>query len=84
MSEQDRDFILHPNKWPMLILPLTRANPFQPGNTAIFAPPFNVLKVAPDEPIEILIGTLFDKLRELPRKRYDNVDALLADGWVVD
>ena len=82
--EQHRDMILHPLKWPALVLPLTRHNPFDPGNCAVFSPPMGVHSVAADEPIEIRIGTMFQKMSELPRKQYENVDALLDDGWTVD
>jgi hypothetical protein len=84
MSDRDRNFILNPNDWPHLILPLKRKNPFQDGNMAVFAPPISKGSIPEDAPIEILIGTMFDKLSELPRKQYENVDALLADGWKVD
>lgn len=79
----DRDFILKPREWPHLYLPLKRHSDHG-LDTAVFALPLNVMHVKPDEPIEILVGTIFDKLSELPRKRYENVDALLADGWIVD
>ena len=86
-TTRDREMILNPGRWPNIVLPLKRGNPFQEGNLAIFAPRIPNLGndvIAEDEPIEILIGTMFDKLSELPRKQYANVDALLADGWVVD
>lgn len=81
---RDREMILNPREWPNVVLPLKRRNPFQDGNTAVFAPSLNITTIKPDEPIEILIGTMFDKLSELPTKQYENVDALLADGWKVD
>ena len=79
----DRNMILNPNDWPHLILPLKRAvtNGIE---CAVFAPPISKGSIPEDVPLEILIGTMFDKLSELPRKRYENVDALLADGWKVD
>jgi hypothetical protein len=80
MSNRDRNFILNPNEWPMLILPLKRSG----FECAVFAPPISKGSIPEDAPLEILIGTMFDKLSELPRKKYENVDALLADGWRVD
>jgi len=79
-----REMILNPLRWPNIVLPLKRGNPFDAGNTAVFAPNLGVNTISDDAPIEILIGTLFDKLNELPRKSYADVDALLDDGWIVD
>lgn len=83
-TTRDREMILHPNCWPLAVLPLKKANPFQPGNTAVFAPFLSVTTIRDDEPIEIRIGTLYNKLSELPTKTYSDVDALLDDGWRVD
>lgn len=81
--EVHREMILHPLRWPQLALPLKRRNPFDAGNTAVFFPGMTD-EIQPNEPIEIRIGTLFDKLSELPVVRYQDVDALLDDDWVVD
>lgn len=82
--DEERDMICHPLKWPMIVLPLKRHNPFKPGNHAVFIPPLSVEVVEPDAPIKIHIGNMYEKLSELPEKTYPNVDALLADGWRVD
>ena len=79
-SDRDRNFILTPREWPNIVLPLVRKG----GECAVFAPSLAITHIKPDAPIEILIGNMFDKLSELPTKRYENVDALLADGWKVD
>lgn len=83
-TTRDREMILHPMRWPLLVLPLKRDNPFQSGNQAVFCPKLSILEVKEDQPIEIRIGTMFDKFTELPTREYENVDALLADGWRVD
>ena len=57
-----REMILNPLRWPNIVLPLKRGNPFDAGNTAVFAPNLGVNTISDDAPIEILIGTLFDKL----------------------
>jgi hypothetical protein len=81
---RDKQMILNPMRWPLLVLPLKKSDPFQPGNMAVFAPPLNTERIAEDQPIEIRIGTMYDKLWNLPTISYPNVDALLADGWKVD
>jgi hypothetical protein len=81
---RNRDMILNPRNWPHSVLPLKRGNPFDEGNTAVFAPHLGLLEYPADVEIEILIGTMFSELSKLPRKVYANVDALLDDGWIVD
>lgn len=78
VSQRDRDFILNPYVWPHLHLPLRKPRG-----------PLAVLMTATEDetqPLRILINqTVFGlPLAEVEEKTYDNVDALLADGWVVD
>lgn len=35
--DEERDMICHPLKWPMIVLPLKRHNPFKPGNHAVLS-----------------------------------------------
>ena len=75
--------ILNPLRWPHMVLPLKRGNPFDEGNLAVFAPALNVEKVRDDAPIKIHLGNLFN-FKDGPTKTYTDVDALLDDGWRVD
>jgi hypothetical protein len=81
---RDKQMILNPMRWPLLCLPLKKANPMQEGNCAYFAPPISAQKISEDEAITIRIGTIYDNIEACPEKTYENVDALLADGWRVD
>lgn len=77
--------ILNPHKWPMLVLPLKRRNPFEDGNIAYIALPLSKMKISEREGIEIRLGSVYDKnLSGHKRVTYANVDALLEDGWRVD
>lgn len=80
--DEERDMICSPDKWPMLVLPLKRSN--NGLETAVLTAPLSVMKIPPAEPITIRIGTMFDNISELPTKTYQDVWALLDDGWRVD
>jgi hypothetical protein len=76
--EADRQLILHPERWPLPVLPLKR---YMPGSTVrriltgyvlerhqLFSP---VIRTSLDG----TMPTRFD---------YEDIDAMLADGWTVD
>lgn len=81
--EDHRNMILDPYKWPHMSLPLKR---FRNGHmeTALLWAGMN--RLSEDEPLQIKANTtLFGNLPGGPDFiDYDNVDALLDDGWVVD
>lgn len=82
LRNRDREMILKPRNWPMLVLPLKR---HKDGlECAVLAVPMNVMEIAPDATLEIRLGTIFDKLSDAPVKQYADVDSLLDDGWMVD
>ena len=83
--ETHKRVILNPGHWPLLVLPLKRYVKGSGQECAIFTGGSLIaLTIPEDAPIEIYIGTIFEPLRNLPRKQYANVDALLDDGWEVD
>lgn len=86
VSERDREMILNPLRWPLLVLPLVRKTETYgtDSDLAVFAPGLSVRVIKPDEPIEIRLCNMYGDLKDAPRKEYANVDALLADGWQVD
>lgn len=87
VPDRDREMILNPVRWPMLALPLKRSVMDYPGeNEAVFLPGPSVLKIDEDAAIEIRMCNLYAmrNKNDVPTKKYENVNALLADGWVVD
>jgi hypothetical protein len=80
-----RGMILSPMDWPLFHLPLKRP---RKGNAMGFQCAV-LLTAIEDENAELVIATNFT-VYGLPvdgeRKdvKYSNVDALLADGWIVD
>lgn len=82
--EQDRDMILSPAKWPLLFLPLKRRSVGEGWpELGYLKAPLSVMKLKADEPVTISLGTIFDSSPR-PQRTYQDVDALLDDGWVVD
>jgi len=81
VSSRDREMILTPNEWPMIYLPLKRKTDGGWSDVAL-------LRSASTDPEAIRIVeenmTLHGPLGEITTHTYQNVDALLADGWVVD
>lgn len=84
----DREGILHPNIWPYRpILPLKR-----PTKKLGTWPELGVLiwddlhnNPTSESNLSVYVNTsLFDRLTEDKLKVYKGVDALLADGWIVD
>jgi len=83
-----RAMILDTSRWPKWPwLTLTRKETTDPAN------PFGDcgLLMATEKPwAEVILWNLFmlpkdpEEFKKLPRRHYDSVDALLADGWVVD
>lgn len=80
-TDRDRDMILHPLKWPHTVLPLKRVDDFQ-FDLAVFNPPLGRTEISETEPITVGLYNMFTVGG--PSKTYENVDALLADGWRVD
>jgi hypothetical protein len=78
--------ILDPYRWPHLLLPIKRRAKSQDVGieTAVLAAGMQMI----DENAELTIQSNSTIFGELPGggklKTYDNVDALLDDGWVVD
>jgi hypothetical protein len=74
--------ILDPYRWPHLLLPLKRyVDGFM--QTAIMAA--GMEKLDPNKPIEIRNNTtIFGPVGQPEILTYENVDALLDDGWEVD
>jgi len=79
--DRERQMIRRPGKWPHLVLPLVRAgNP----DCAVFAPRVGLMTIAEDAEITIYLSNMFMDWTKAETKTYENVDALLADGWRVD
>lgn len=79
MVVSDREFILDPYKWPHLVLPLKRYVGHQ----------MEVGFLCGDNTFNLRLGYIFDLGEDkgpddFPVKKYNTVDELLADGWVVD
>ena len=83
-SERDRHMILSPLEWPLLVLPLKRHSKGGLPDAAVFCPPLNRQGISPDDPITIRLCNMFMLNANAPEQTYENVDALLADGWRVD
>ena len=82
VTHNDRDMILTPTEWPMFYLPLKRRMP-EGG-----FPEIALLRSASTDPEAIRIVeknmSLYGPLGTVETLTYPTVDALLADGWVVD
>lgn len=80
----DREMILSPYKWPLLYLPLKR-----PSKTGSGFPEIGLLRTVCSKPeVDFIVDENMSiygtPLGEVIRHTYKGVDALLADGWVVD
>jgi hypothetical protein len=83
IENKDREMILSPDRWPLFYLPLKRKNP-KGGFPAVA-----LLRSASTDPEAIRIVeenmSLYGPLPgEITTHTYPDVDALLADGWMVD
>lgn len=78
VDRDDRAFILDQESWPVWpFLPLKVSG--QNRCAFLYGPAFD-----PDgSPVTLLVGNMFDPGRAQTRE-YPDLDALLADGWVVD
>lgn len=76
-----RDMILHPLKWPNAVLPLKRGSEF-PYDLGVVSVPAGVTEISESDAIKVGLYNLFAVGG--PSHTYENVDALLADGWRVD
>lgn len=78
----DRQMILTPSEWPMFYLPLKR--PKGDGGW----PDIALLRSASTDPnAERIVEenrSLYGDIGPITEHKYATVDALLADGWVVD
>jgi hypothetical protein len=76
-ERNDKEMILHPEWWPLgSYLPVKKRDPFPEQNTGI---------IVDGHPTIVLIGTIgLTDFGKSPTKSYESVDALLADGWLVD
>lgn len=76
--------ILNPDEWPVWpFLPVKRKDSSLENKNLGFL----VDEHKKDGKLTVYHGMLFNtpmKLKELPKSTYDDVDALLADGWVID
>jgi len=82
--EKHREMILDPFKWPHLVLPIKRYRDGGMETALVYA---GMERLKEDEPIQVKLNTtMFGDLPglESEMKTYENVDALLDDGWVVD
>lgn len=82
-KDRDKKMISNPLDWPSWpFLPIKRwqENASQLETALIYV----------KDPLRVVTGNLFhlpkdyEKFRELPAVEYDTIDAILADGWVVD
>jgi hypothetical protein len=77
-SGRHREMLLHPEWWPLWpFLPLKRS---KEGEREL-----GVFYESTKGKIEVIMSNVFaDDFCRAPRKEYPSIDALLADGWVVD
>lgn len=81
---EETHMITHPVQWPHMNLPLINR---ETRESAVFGPSLSRTTISEDESITILIGAniwLPSAWSECEQKTYENVAALLADGWRVD
>lgn len=81
-NTRDREMILDPYKWPLFYLPLKRKS--EGGGW----PEIALLRLASTDPnvertVEVNMSC-YGPIGEITTLTYENVDALLADGWIVD
>lgn len=87
-NRDDRAFIEDPDNWPQWpLLPMKRIDSNQRLECAFI--------VSGDSGVKLYRGNIFaiyerpgntlaEKLTDVPIYKYESVDALLADGWVID
>ena len=82
----DRAMVLNPNKWPRWpFLPMKRPGNHGPECCFLVQQKELILYKTYMFGLDDLPGDTFaEKVKDVKTYRYDNVDALLADGWVVD
>lgn len=80
-TNRDREMILNPYEWPLFYLPLKRHVPGSRPDVAILRSatrnPDGIFKVDKNM-------TVYGAVGEVETLTYKGVDAILADGWVVD
>jgi hypothetical protein len=84
-EERDDVFMRDPNQWPMFpFLPIKRyIGERRELECAVIH--CGTLNGPLPEPVTVILTTLYGMdLKNSERKTYDTVDAVLADGWMVD
>ena len=80
---RDIEMMMNPDRWPALVLAVKRP-PDRPGpfpELGVMLPySANVYKIGMHE----LGGKSFDEIRCGPREEFDNYDATIDAGWIVD
>lgn len=87
-QHEDKWFIENPDKgsgWPYWpVLPVKKNPIFEDGNCGVLLDTGNIMGKPVVKPVVYLTNLYVLDIKNCPKKEYESIDAMLADGWVVD